>query len=359
MINLCRSSSMLSTLEADRTRVAELEAQIMVLERSISALRNEKSQVQERLDSYKYPLLTLPNEIISEIFIHFLPVYPRCPPLTGTHSPTNLTHICRYWREIALTTPMLWRAISLSDDEAPMARQLQRSQIWLDRSRDCPLSIIVHHSIGCVELEILAVIVPHRARWEHAVLEMSSSDLPTICGPMPLLQHLNLSLDYPNYNVVVFDDIPRLNTVVLSQYATSHLIALPWAQLTFLTLNSVYRYEYSTILRQTLNLRHCVLDMFLEDTDASAPAEFALPYLESLTLHDCWNDMEVILYPDIFIVPALRQLEIPEQFLGINPTDGLESFISQAGPKLERRLTKPHVVVNFFWKPADQRERAQ
>jgi hypothetical protein len=32
---------------------------------------------------------------VSEIFIHTLPVHPRCPPLTGILSPTNLTHICR------------------------------------------------------------------------------------------------------------------------------------------------------------------------------------------------------------------------------------------------------------------------
>jgi hypothetical protein len=72
---------MLAGLEADRTRVADIEAQILDLERSLSTLRNEKALVQERLDAYKYPVLTLPNEIISEIFIHFLPTNPLCPPL--------------------------------------------------------------------------------------------------------------------------------------------------------------------------------------------------------------------------------------------------------------------------------------
>ncbi|KAJ7641164.1 hypothetical protein FB45DRAFT_712335, partial [Roridomyces roridus] len=57
------------------------------------------------------PVLTLPNEITSEIFVHFLPPYPVCPPMTGLDSPTSLTHICRQWREIALATPKLWRAI--------------------------------------------------------------------------------------------------------------------------------------------------------------------------------------------------------------------------------------------------------
>ncbi|KAJ6562466.1 hypothetical protein B0H19DRAFT_1144629 [Mycena capillaripes] len=98
---------MLADLRAHRARVADLEAKILDLERSLSALRTEKLQVQQRLDSYKYPALTLPNEIVSEIFIHFLPIYPLCPPLTGTLSPTALTQICRQWREIALSTPAL------------------------------------------------------------------------------------------------------------------------------------------------------------------------------------------------------------------------------------------------------------
>ncbi|KAJ7020267.1 hypothetical protein C8F04DRAFT_909373, partial [Mycena alexandri] len=70
--------------------------------------------VQEELDSYKYPVLTLPTEIICEIFIHFLPVYPECPPPAGILSPTNLTQICRQWRDIALAIPTLWRAMRLS-----------------------------------------------------------------------------------------------------------------------------------------------------------------------------------------------------------------------------------------------------
>jgi hypothetical protein len=123
---------MLSNLETDRVRLPDIEAQILDmecslsasldrgahlvdLERSLSVFRTEKTLVQERLHSYRYPVLELPNEIIFEIFIHFLPIYPAWP-FTGLLSPTTLTHICRQWREITLTTPLLWRAIGLSDE---------------------------------------------------------------------------------------------------------------------------------------------------------------------------------------------------------------------------------------------------
>ncbi|KAJ6526043.1 hypothetical protein B0H19DRAFT_1197750 [Mycena capillaripes] len=51
------------------------------------------------------PALSLPNELVSDIFVRFLPVYPKLPPPIGLLSPYLLCHICRRWRNIALTTP--------------------------------------------------------------------------------------------------------------------------------------------------------------------------------------------------------------------------------------------------------------
>ncbi|KAJ7720927.1 hypothetical protein B0H16DRAFT_1386558, partial [Mycena metata] len=93
---------------ADRTRIAVIKAKILELERLLSSLNEEKDILQDRLDAYTYPVLTLPNEIVSEIFIHFLPVYPKTPPMIGRSSPNVLGQICRRWREIAFGTPALW-----------------------------------------------------------------------------------------------------------------------------------------------------------------------------------------------------------------------------------------------------------
>ncbi|KAJ7164521.1 hypothetical protein C8R46DRAFT_1278943, partial [Mycena filopes] len=99
---------------SDRLRIAEIDTKIDRLQRRIRALHAEKQAVKARLDAYRYPVLTLPDELVSEIFIHFLPDYPSAPPLSGIHSPTILTQICHLWREIALSNPLLWRAISLN-----------------------------------------------------------------------------------------------------------------------------------------------------------------------------------------------------------------------------------------------------
>jgi hypothetical protein len=46
--------SMLNTLAADRALVADLDAKIQDLERTLSALRSKKLLAEERLDAYKY-----------------------------------------------------------------------------------------------------------------------------------------------------------------------------------------------------------------------------------------------------------------------------------------------------------------
>ncbi|KAJ6483104.1 hypothetical protein C8R45DRAFT_870994, partial [Mycena sanguinolenta] len=134
---------MIVALEKDRRRLAELEIAIWDVGPSLSELILEQTEVQKRLDDYKYPVLTLPNEIVSEIFVHFLPVYPDAPPLICIYSPTHLAQICRKWREVALATPALWRAIQLTTGSAmpPIERPNQISEVWLGRSGSCALSI--------------------------------------------------------------------------------------------------------------------------------------------------------------------------------------------------------------------------
>ncbi|KAJ7262492.1 hypothetical protein C8J57DRAFT_1719396 [Mycena rebaudengoi] len=114
----CRHYS--AALAELRARVAAVDLRISALEESLKTLRIERQRLQAPLDAYRYPILTLPTEVTSEIFIHFLPVFPERPPPTGLLSPTLLAQICRTWRSIAFNTPRLWRAIKLDlNDSTP------------------------------------------------------------------------------------------------------------------------------------------------------------------------------------------------------------------------------------------------
>ena len=150
----------------------------MDLEPSISesALLAEQSQVQESFDGYIYPVLTLPNEITSEIFICFLPDYPATPPLTGLASPTTLTHVCRQWRAVALATPVLWRAIKFHTGRTTHAQIRRISDEWMKRAGSCSLSIDINTPDGDFVCEIQAE--PSAERWEHLQLFSPLSGRP-------------------------------------------------------------------------------------------------------------------------------------------------------------------------------------
>ncbi|KAJ7028558.1 hypothetical protein C8F04DRAFT_1119087 [Mycena alexandri] len=335
---------MLPELHTDRIRAADLDAQIFELERSLCAIRAQKALVQKRLDSYKYPVLTLPNEIISEIFVHFLPVYPACPPLTGVLSPTNLTQICRKWRELALATPLLWRAIQLAFNlYIPLERQIRKidmCDMWLSMSGRCPISFMGYSS--SLDSKVLVALAPHHARWEHLKLGLAClpHDRLLFARPMPLLCHLDLEFRFSDEKdevsaPILFGEAPLLYSVVLDNVAAKRF-ALPWAQLTSLTLRAAHR-DYAAVLQHTPNLVHCHLDF--TRGHSRTLLHFTFLHLESLVLAD-YNADYSIDYMETFVLPALRELQIAEKLLGPNPCHSLTTFISKSGCKL------PKICIN-------------
>ncbi|KAK7052180.1 F-box domain-containing protein [Favolaschia claudopus] len=360
---------MQDSLEQDRALVAETDAQIREIEAeisklqvkepltalkdSISVLHASKNPAQQPLDSYKYPVLTLPNEILSEVFIHFLPTYPEPPPFLGNLSPTTLTHICHQWREIALTTPALWRAIDLRDFTAELAASL--APLWLERSGCLPLSIRTPDSEVYYYDDfpsIFGVLIPHRARWQQLDLRLDDpKHLEVLDGPLPLLRTLSVYLGHRRDNPLLLQT-PLLRTVVLDDCGQPSLI-LPWSQLTSLTLRIIYPVECVSILREARNLVSCTLNgIWAAQPPNDRFADLTLPRLETLIFErncDIWVDLL-----RLFITPALRSLEIREDLLDkTDPFASLNSFISKSGCTLnELRITRASVHTDVSYRDA-------
>ncbi|KAJ7883948.1 hypothetical protein B0H13DRAFT_2343899 [Mycena leptocephala] len=180
--------------------------------------------------------------------------------------------------------------------------------------------------------DVFSAVVAHRERWEYLKLYIHFSDFPTLKGRLPLLRHVDLTFE-DDAPVIAVDEAPLLRTAILSALDLSN-VALPWGQLTSLTLDRLEPDDCVPILHQTSNLVHCELSLYVWDyDDSNPPPDVALPCLESLTLKDREGPLPGYLVT--LIAPALRSLRIPEPWLEPNPIALLASFISKSGCKLQ------------------------
>ncbi|KAK7014295.1 F-box domain-containing protein [Favolaschia claudopus] len=350
---------MLDFLAADRAFLAEydaeiqaLEAQVAAIKSSISLLRAAQRTARQRLRSYKYPVLTLPNEMIAEIFLRFLPLYPDVQPLLGDLSPMRLTQICRQWRDIACNTPQLWTAIDLNPRNVDLPTSLEGTlaltALWVSRSGNCPLSIRMGSQHD--PMSILALLIPHRHRWEHLTLTLESTrPLSLIQCSLPLLKSLTVHLgsSISDNKVVSLQYLPLLSTVTLDDYKIPH-ISLPWSQLTSLTLSWIYPEHCMSILRKTARLERCTLLLWMQDEPENEfVVDLVLPCLETLEV-EVDEGVHVNLMQGL-VAPALHYLRLPESFLGSNPIKSLESFISRSRCHIDKlQVTEASVSHNAY-----------
>ncbi|KAF7343283.1 F-box domain-containing protein [Mycena venus] len=343
-----------------RTRIADIEAQILELERLFQSLEEEKAVLQDQLDSYVYPVLTLPNEIVSEIFIRFLPIYPKRPPKSGLLSPTILGHICRTWRDIAFSTPALWRSIGVfipTADPKRIEAESRAMKIMLTRSGSCPLSIdMVSSLFSQRQLDpFVDSIASYCDRWEHLRLFASSRHLYALEGPLPLLRTLTLGLwrtqkddsRLPN----AFHTAPLLRQVALSRYYHCLHAMLPWSQLTVLVVNSIMPHKCGLVLNHTPRLVHCRLVLKNTDDAQASPVPhnaITLQCLEMLVLrtHEAGDEILDGILPALTL-PALCRLQISVALFWPSPIDTLRALLSRSDCALQKlRILDVYHQVN-------------
>ncbi|KAJ7073854.1 hypothetical protein C8F01DRAFT_3813 [Mycena amicta] len=325
----------MNTLALDRTRLSEVEGEIQRFETSPAALRIENLCGQ--LNEYKYPVLTLPSEIITEIFTHYLPPYPEHPPLVGPGSPTHLLRICRPWRHIALRSPRLWRAIKLGDAITKISEQhVEMVQTWLQRSGSSPLSLRLEFStvsVGRSEDSLIRAVVARRSRWEYVDLRAPPAQLSSIAGHSPRLVQMTLTTTWGHSVIFSLQNAHLLRSISLWNIGYD-ISSLPWDQLTSLALINNNFVQSAVILQAAPNLLRCQLSP--RDEGTVEGIRIRLPRLEILSLDSSGdkNIDENIL--GVFTLPSLRKLEISERLLGLYAVERLKSLILRSGCRLER-----------------------
>ncbi|KAJ7073832.1 hypothetical protein C8F01DRAFT_1042896 [Mycena amicta] len=325
---------------ANRVLLSNLEEEIHRIESNLAALLKKRDDIRNRLDQYKYPVLTLPDEIATEIFTQYLPQYPLCPPSFGPGSPTHLLGVCRLWRSIALDSPTLWRAIGLESQALKEGYSNMVMKTWLQRSGSSLLSLQVDFETVSgpeADEELLQTVVAHRARWEYVYFRFKPSQINTLSGDAPTLVNADMAAwqnDASLMNSIHFRNTPRLRSLCLWDVGYN-ADSFPWSQLTTLTFMHAKLADCAPVLEHATNLHRCKL--VLQTASLPERAEIRLPRLQTLVLLDNLSHAADCLAR--FTLPSLRNLEVSGQLFPVEAADAvvlLQSFLTRSRCRLNR-----------------------
>ncbi|KAJ6511164.1 hypothetical protein C8R45DRAFT_966256 [Mycena sanguinolenta] len=284
--------------------------------------------------------LSLPPEIVAEIFVGFLPIYPEFPPYFGTLSPLLLCQVCRHWRDIALSTPALWKNISIAvqDPDDCQSQKLELLKTWIARSGNCPLSLnLTGPSTSPVLTQFIETIVTHCNRWENLEVLIPFDSLNLLKGDMPLLRDLTfgpIDLRHDVHSALpLFEAAPALRHLTLTSCFLNATVLLPWAQLTHLDAHCLYEHECTDILRAAPLLVTCTLSVCCSDDDiVVGPAVPVHTNLAKMSLLAEDPDVRLWLVLDCLTLPALRRLQVAEPCVTLA---GLAAFSERSGCVLD------------------------
>lgn len=279
------------------------------------------------------PTAQLPPEILTEIFRLACQTFEDGGKLLV---PLFFGCICKEWREIAWSTPLLWNNVSLQISRKTFKLQAHLLNDWLLRARTSPLYIKLttddeHESTFCSLRSTMDVLATRSSYWRSF-----DSPLPLQCHDILVDNHFPMlefvSLHPPKGTISTFNhppnmllSAPKLRDVDLSGYNLSAM-ALPWDQLRrfktqFLTVD-----ECLKILQRSAALRDCHLESVyspelfpasitnplqshLESLDVTLIKPGAISLLESVTLPSL---RELRIHcggrPGSFILPAVASL---------------------------------------------------
>ena len=207
----------------------------------------EQSCKEVALDQATPPSsLNLPPELLSRIFEYYIQSCrsvwdqgppneqrpPYCIPVIGPYTWIRVTHVCRYWRDVALADALLWSHIVL-------IRSLDCIQAMLARSQQAPL-IVQSYTSSCqgeyaapLGTLRLALTQLHRIRTIELYIKwwVFEAIATALEKPAPLLESFKLSTPsglndvafvppvlWSSYNTVA----PSLKNITLISYG------FPW-----------------------------------------------------------------------------------------------------------------------------------
>ncbi|KAG8927885.1 hypothetical protein FRC02_007637 [Tulasnella sp. 418] len=118
-------------------------------------------------------------------------------------NPVLLTHVSRYWRDAAIGCRPLWSFISLFRDTP-----LEKIAVWLGRSGNCPLDVVIRRIGMDSRVHISKLLIPHAHRWRSIHMEggLLFSHPPLFKLLEEWLKHPDSVNELPKLQVLKYDN---------------------------------------------------------------------------------------------------------------------------------------------------------
>ncbi|KAF7360068.1 F-box domain-containing protein [Mycena venus] len=215
------------TRDIQRARLASLTQRIAQINRNLEAVQTERRAVEKELSLITFSILSIPNELTTEIFRHCLPDHGRVRHSTRA-VPFLLMQVCRRWREIALGMGDLWKSVDmfLENYVDYDAKRLGDIVEWFPRAAGRPLSLTIRSDVGrSVNLPpslftSISAFQSQLSRLELCIPPADFENLNQIGNYFPQLYHLSLSLcRFPPVEGVTtaFQNLPSLRELCLDK----------------------------------------------------------------------------------------------------------------------------------------------
>ncbi|KAJ7504902.1 hypothetical protein B0H11DRAFT_2343264 [Mycena galericulata] len=313
-------------IPAARKVLADLGVTLWKMDRIAQELRVQCSALYDRFKERTCYIALVPTELLCDIFILALPCTSTITVASDRIShmrkirraPWTLAHVCRHWRDVAVSIPKLWTGIAFSSlfserhELRLLNAQLRRSQhepldviIGLDRAStffDVALQRLSQHCGRWRSLHLSfghGIIKTYRRRhWWHWDSDIDVSWAPRAefhaQGPMPLLEEAvfsGQSLSPHEYDFL--QHVPKLRKVILGspENIWTRYIPIPCAGLTTYKASYQSRTHFRN-LPAAVNLVECDIDVgrgwYYNGTPhfPPYPAPIALPCLRRLVVSD-------------------------------------------------------------------------
>ncbi|KAJ7034014.1 hypothetical protein C8F04DRAFT_1102765 [Mycena alexandri] len=325
-----------------RARLAALHVSISEHRLALKELERDRKAVERELQAFTYPVLTIPPEITSEIFLHCLPEDNEPPSRNDV--PIVLLAVCTAWRSVAISVPELWESLCLDVGRIPHSISTNTfnaiPDIWFGRAYSRPLTLSLRGG-GWYRRDYFDLLRCYAPRLRSLSLHLDMPDFQGLkdIGPFPLLQALTIGLPFNEGQTVenlesdIFEDAPVLRQLSLVEGTVLSFIPLPLERLTVLYADLSSTDECLAALKSSPLLTDCT---FRFGNEVYHGPEVSHSRLQSLTLFRGKENFYAT--GDIFnhiTLPSLHTLKI-SGVDDLNEDGALEAFISRSSPPLRK-----------------------